>query len=568
MITYLFFRRFRGSLFAGISLFALLIIAGVAGCFPLLSGMAWASQEDTMQERIRNRIETSSFAPSLVAWHEPVHARAALFAFYEKRGYRPVWIENGSAGALADSVVAVVRDADREGLDRAHYHFPVVSDALKKARAGDCGPADLVDIELLLTDMFLIYASHLLAGALDPKTIDPEWFANRRSRDLAALLEEANRQKDVRSAIQSMLPPQEGYSWLKSALARYRQIQRAGGWQDLAAGEKLEIGTQGERVRHLRERLRVTGDLEEIAGGGDQFDEALREAVVRFQKRHGLGTDGVVGEKTIEALNRPPIDRIRQISVNLERWRWLPQDLGGRHILVNVANFDLDYIENREVVLSMRTIVGRDYRRTPVFTGSMTYMVVNPSWEVPHSIATQDILPQVLKNPAYLDSMGFKVLSGWGHDEKQISSRSIDWKSITRSHFPFRLRQKPGPANALGRIKFMFPNEHNVYLHDTPGRSLFEKTDRAFSSGCIRVEKPLELAGRIAAGEKVNLDEILAGGREKTVRLSVAVPVHILYWTAWVDAAGTVHFRKDLYGRDTRVLAALAMDPPEAVERP
>jgi murein L,D-transpeptidase YcbB/YkuD len=273
----------------------------------------------------------------------------------------------------------------------------------------------------------------------------------------------------------------------------------------------------------------------------------------------------VVGRDTLSALNVSVTDRLRQIQVNLERWRWLAQDLGNRYVLVNLADFRLEVVETGRMVMDMRIIVGKGYRRTPIFSGRMTYLVLNPAWHVPHKIARLDILPRIRKDPGYLSREHFRVFEGWGADAKEIDPATVDWTKVTRGNFRFRLRQDPGSWNALGRVKLMFPNEFGVYIHDTPSRELFRKTVRTFSAGCIRIEKPLELAEYVLAGDpKWNGEAILAAleaGREQTVRLPAAIPVHLLYWTAWVDASGTVQFRKDVYERDWRVLETLRSIP-------
>lgn len=244
----------------------------------------------------------------------------------------------------------------------------------------------------------------------------------------------------------------------------------------------------------------------------------------------------------------------------------MPQDLGRRYVLVNIANFELDVVENSQPLIFMRVVVGRDYRRTPVFSDKMTYLVLNPYWNVPPNIAVQDKLPLIKKDPGYLTLQKMMVFQGWGADTREIGPETVDWSQVTAKNFYYRLRQDPGPMNALGRIKFMFPNQFNVYLHDTPTRELFAKTERAFSSGCIRIEKPLELAEYVLRGDfKRTKDKFLAAidrGTEQTVRLLEPIPVHLLYWTARAYEDGSIQFRKDLYGRDVLLDEALREEPP------
>ena len=293
----------------------------------------------------------------------------------------------------------------------------------------------------------------------------------------------------------------------------------------------------------------------------------LVEGVKRFQARHGLEPDGNVGRATIETMNVPVDRRIEQIKANLERWRWLPRDFGERYILVNIASFSLDVIEDGHPVLSMPVIVGRDYRETPVFGADMTYLVLNPTWTVPPKLAVEDILRQILEEPEYLakkEDPGLFRLDG--KSAMEVDPATIDWASLTAAHFPYMLRQDPSPCNSLGRIAFMLPNEYAVYLHDTPEKWLFERSERSFSSGCIRLADPMALAEYLLAGEKGwDRREILSEiekGERRIVRLSRPIPVFLVYLTAWVDDRGIIHFQRDIYGRDAALIRALAEPPP------
>jgi len=318
----------------------------------------------------------------------------------------------------------------------------------------------------------------------------------------------------------------------------------------------------------LRRRLAASGDLG--AGddsGGELFDAALEAAVKRFQDRHGLGSDSVVGAKTLKALAVPVAERIRQIELNLERWRWLPRDLGRRYVLVNIPDFTLQVIEDGSEVLAMRTVVGRSYRRTPVMSDTIKYLVINPYWEVPTTLAVKDKLPEIRKDPEFLARQKFHVYQGWGSDQREIDPAGVDWQRVDGRNFPYRLRQDPGPLNALGRVKFMFPNKFDVYIHDTPSRELFRSPERAASSGCIRVEAALDLAEVLLRPapdwNREAIAKTIASLETRTVPLPEPIAVHLQYWTAWADAAGTVHFRDDVYERDSRLAAALALPPPE-----
>lgn len=314
-------------------------------------------------------------------------------------------------------------------------------------------------------------------------------------------------------------------------------------------------------MKALRARLAATIDLLDPDIESETFDDALKQATIVFQKRHGLDPDGVVGRATRAALNVSVESRIAQIMLNMERWRWMPDDLGERHVLVNIPAFSLQGIENGRIRTEMRVVVGKEYRRTPVFSDRISYLELNPFWYVPPKIAANDVLPKILADPTYVTSAGFSVLDGWGANAQTLDPAAIEWSVLGPGKFPYKLRQNPGPQNALGRVKFMFPNKHDVYLHDSPARELFGRTLRTFSSGCIRVERPLDLAAFIlddqAGWRRADIEQAITGKDTRIVRLDTPVPVHLTYFTAWSSEDGTVNFRQDIYGRDSALAKAL-----------
>jgi len=549
----------------------------------LLPGLAWtqpttssSSLLDSVREQLRTRVEAERRGlDGLDPQGEAVRAEASVLRFYEERGFEPAWIGPKGPKASVDSLVAALRRTGREGLNPDGYHAEAIvalreeireDRATSKDRRRD--PGRLSDLELLCTDAFLLYGSHLLTGKVSATELTPSWTLSQRRGDLLGALTGATKSGNVRQTLHSFRPPQPEYDALSQALRHYRRIEAAGGWPTLSDGPILKEGMQDSRVETLRERLRSTGDLTDVESEvSPTFDTPLREAVVAFQERHGLEPDGAVGPATRAALNVPAVERVDQLLVNLERWRWMPQDLGRRHVIVNIAGFRLRVVEDGEEALQMRVITGRPYRQTPVFSDAISYLVFNPYWHVPHSIATKDKLPEIKKDPGYLSRQQFEVFRGWGADAKSIDPSTIDWSRLSASTFPYRLRQKPGPLNALGQVKFLFPNRHSVYLHDTPTRGLFAKAERSFSSGCIRVERPLELAEYLLAdraqwsAERIEA-ALKTSSTERSVRLPETVPVHLQYWTAWAEADGTVHFRTDVYQRDGGVLRALQAAPP------
>jgi murein L,D-transpeptidase YcbB/YkuD len=319
-------------------------------------------------------------------------------------------------------------------------------------------------------------------------------------------------------------------------------------------------------VALLRDRLRASSDSEEVRlaaaalGGSELYDDQLQAAVTRFQERHGLAPDGRVGPKTLEALNVPIEQRIDQMLLSLERRRWMPDDRGQRYVFVNLADFELKVVDEPKTVLDTRVVVGAPYHRTPVFSAAMTYAEINPYWNVPSSIARNELLPKIKEDPGYLAANNFELLSDWSDSAVAIDPASIDWEGVTPDTLTYRIRQRPGAGNALGHIKFMFPNQFNVYLHDTPARSLFDKVERSFSHGCIRVYQPENFGAVVLAQDGWSLDRIdaaIATGERTIVTLAEPLPVHIAYLTAWVNKDGTVHFRNDVYGRDAILADAL-----------
>ena len=531
-----------------------------------------SSFADEIHERIRNRIEMAGIPARIIAGDDFLYAAYSLPLFYERRGYFPAWIKSGGPNSNADSLIACLALANDEGLKGSDYHLDEIRTLYSSIRGKKFDKQKmydrLIDLELLLTDAFMVYATHLLRGKVNPKTIDPEWNANPRERDMPQLLEQALQQQSVRKTLCNILPQSEGYERLKSALKEYEDIARDGGWEKIPEGSSLMVGDRDDRVPILRRHLFLTNDIRSAGReNADLFDSTLYEAVRKFQIRHGLDIDGKIGPKTLDALNVPVEERIQQIKINLERWRWLPEDLGDPYIIINVANFELDLIEDNHNILTMRAIVGRSYRRTPVFSDRITYLVLNPYWHVPQNIAVLDILPKIKSDPEYLTENGFRVFSDYGAESVELDPLAINWDDVTRTNFKYRLRQDPGPKNLLGRIKFMFPNEYNVYLHDTPARDLFQKSARDFSSGCIRIEKPLLLAEYLLKSDESwndeKLVEALKNNIEQTVVLKEKMPIHILYWTAWATDDGTINFRNDIYGRDRALIDAMLERPPE-----
>ena len=508
-------------------------------------------QDDGLSSLIKQRIIEWKFPSKINVRGERIYAAVLVESFYKGRTYLPAWSQNGLM-VQVEPLIRAVEDAYGDGLTPDYYHLSLIRSLVEKVGqelAPD--PILLSDLDILLTDAFLALGCHLSAGCVNPVTIETEWFAKSLKVDVSAVLEQALNKKQIREALMGLRPQKDIYDRLRLALAWYRVLLSKGEWQLISTGPSLKKGSKSDRVVELRKRLTASGDLPADEGTvSDVFDEKVEQSIIVFQKCHGLECDGIVGRNTFNALNVPLKQRIRQMELNMERLRWILGNIEERFIVVNIANFQLDVIENDKSILSMKVVVGKPYQRTPIFTSKMTYIVINPAWNIPDSIARKEILKKIEKNPNYLAEQNIKVL-----EEVKGSRKAL----------PYRFRQEPGPLNPLGTIKFMFPNEYDVYLHDTSAKRLFSENVRTFSHGCTRIEKPLELAEYLFRDDpRWSRKELVAAiekGTEQTVMIPHPVNVHFLYLTAWVDESGSVQFRNDVYGRDKSLDDALRKKP-------
>jgi murein L,D-transpeptidase YcbB/YkuD len=478
-----------------------------------------------------------------------------LKKLYKQREYRYIWTKDNRLNDNGQLLYLTLRDAGHEGLRAEEYNTEALTLCLQAAIRKNC---DITDIELLLSDALLRYSTHVRRGRLNPKNIENEWHLEREEKwQPIVLLENALTNEKFAQYLRDLPPPHPQYKRLKSLLAKSIQQADKTLWPVLIDNKKLKLKDQGHNVSVVRDRLRASGALAMTAcDNPNLFDTPLKQAVLTFQRQHGLDRDGVVGPLTRRIMNRQQDTLIEQIKVNMERWRWVTRDFGTDYLLVNTAGFQLDIYQAKKHVHNMRVIVGRPDRSTPVFKGDMRYLVVNPSWNVPFSIAIKDMLPKARQNPDYLVKKGIEVF----YAGRKVSPWQVNWWNVSARHFPLRLRQPPSDKNALGRIKFMFPNRFNVYLHDTSSRNLFSKTERALSSGCIRVERPMRLAQYVlkTQWDAKKFKKILKSKRSKTLNLPKTLPVYLLYWTVWIDGKGIVQFREDIYGRDRKIRKALA----------
>jgi murein L,D-transpeptidase YcbB/YkuD len=529
---------------------------------------SWALDPNALQREIQQLLVESD-------GYRPVSHPAAspLEAFYAERDFTAAWLDAAGLKPAAQALLTALREAEKEGLDPDDYPLTGLEKALADLLYQATSPAGMsplraAALDIDLSQTALAFGRHLAMGRISPQKTGQSWFGPLPSEAWQPHLDRMLRATTAEAITAAAAPSQGGYADLRRALARYRQVKAAGGWAPVTSDRILEEGMRAEAVIHLRRRLERSGDLlpeiNRIAANSmtlDRFDTAVTRAVTAFQARHGLKPDGKVGKRTLAALNLPVEARIDTLRANMERHRWVPRDLGDRHLRVNIPAFELEAVSDGAVLTTMRVIVGRPKRPTPVLSGQMTYLELNPYWHVPPRIARKDILPKIQADPDYLLRQGFRVFSDWTSQARELDPLEIDWTRIRQGRFPYKLRQDPAAFNALGQVKFMFPNKHSIYLHDTPAKGLFEKQRRSFSSGCVRVARPRELAALLLsdrpAWNRDRIGDVFASLAPKVVRLKTPMPVHLQYWTAWVDAAERVHFREDIYGRDRDLLKAL-----------
>ncbi len=532
----------------------------------LVAGLAAFSAEPGVQEAIRTEIEQLRETGRLSADGIEVASGELLARLYENRNFEPAWTN----AEKMDELIHLVESTAEDGLDPADYHLEALNRVRERLAAGQHFDAtQRADIDIGMTDSLIRVVYHRRFGKVNPYDLDPDWNFRRelRRRDPATVFQDAMDAASLSGYLDRTFPRDELYRRMQAYLLQYRELAAAGGWPRVPGGPTLRPGHNDERLALMARRLAITGDLPADAVADlAVYGGALEAAVKDFQARHGLYMDGIVGPATLRALNVTVEQRIEQIRVNLERSRWVLDSLEDDFVIVNIAGFRVYLFRDHEMTWSARAVVGRTYRKTPVFRSTMRYVVFNPDWTVPYSIATQDLLPEMQRDPDYLAAGNYIVKDRNGD---VVDPASIDWDSLGRGNFPYTLVQQPGTSNALGEIKFMFPNEHAVYLHDTPAKGLFDRADRTFSSGCVRVENPFEFAELILQAnglDAAGIEKLRLSRQTKTVFLDRPVPVLLLYWTAEAGRDGRIRFYEDIYDRDRDVLEAL--NSPYRVELP
>ncbi|MBC7950468.1 MAG: L,D-transpeptidase family protein [Rhodospirillaceae bacterium] len=467
---------------------------------------------------------------------------APLKDFYRQRSYRLAWSGSGEATA-ARLLMDLQAIALAEGLVPETYGVP--------ATGSD------IEHDILVSDALARFGRDLATGRVSPSRLvggmgpesRPAFETDKFLRDLAG-------GKELITQATALPPAYAGYHRLRQAMEKYRELVRAGGWTAIADGPSIKPGNEDDRVPMVRKRLIASGELEAKHDKGKLLDGQVSAALKRFQLRHGIEADGAVGKATLAALNVSADERLRQIQANMERWRWMPRALDSLHIAVNLPAAHLELVKNGEIQMAMRVVVGDVKHQTPSMVTTMTSVVLNPTWTVPPSIATKEILPKLRKDPNYLSSNNMHILEAFPEGSPQAQGVGLDWHKYSK--FPWRIRQAPGPDNALGQVKFNLSNQDDIYLHDTPRRQYFGRLFRALSHGCVRVERPVQLAQALVSSEWAQrIDDLIIDANTKTLKLEKPLTVYLMYMTTWADEDGTINFRDDLYGHDGRLKAAL-----------
>ncbi|WP_143815455.1 L,D-transpeptidase family protein [Longibacter salinarum] len=490
---------------------------------------------------------------------------------YVQHEWQPVWLTKDGPTPEARALLRQLCEAPNEGLPRERYNAQGLIDTLRsayidpvdddKAQSDSLRRATLASADIALTRAFLRYANDLSVGRLNPEDVQGTWHVDQDRAATIDVFEQAM-QEGVQQTLDDISARHLDYVPLRQAFNRYRQIAQNGGWPTLPSGVTLAPGDSSETVTLLRRRLAATNDLEATASDSAAvatvYDGAVEQAVNHFQRRHGLEINGVVNDATRAALNVSADERARQLALNLERHRWLPENLGQDFIFVNLMDFRLNAFREGEEAMEMPVIVGEKDKQTTAFADTMSYVVFGPYWNIPKSIAIDEILPKVKDDEEYLAQNDYEVVNAAGDvvDASLLSKEALE-------RYDVRLREKPGPGNSLGLVKFMFPNDHDIYLHDTPADHLFDAKTRTFSHGCVRVESPDQFAEFVLPDDwtEEKVREAMNADERKRVRLEKSLPVYLVYLTAWAEPDGAVHFRSDLYNHDDELRRAL--DEPE-----
>jgi murein L,D-transpeptidase YcbB/YkuD len=536
----------------------LLVVLGVF-CFQYLSATE-------ISDQIRFRLESDEPGRKIKIRSTTLLSTANIQTFYGDRNFNQIWSKDGVLTELAYEMRFEIRQSKFDGLNPDEYNLQAIDvffqtfESNKKSKTIN-NSGDLADLDLILTDAFFHLAAHLERGKVDPAVLKSDWQITLKSKkeDYKSLLEIGYRTGEIRQQLEKLYPDfmiyRKGREVLRALDERSKKDTLT--WKRIKIDKTIKVGDFNSDITTLRERLIFWGYVEKYPVLDEKkYDSTMMKGVADFQQKNGMEPDGAIGKMTGQALNFSPNDLMDKAAVNLERLRWLPDSVKNhKFILVNIANYQLDYINNLDTIFSTRAIVGKQYHETPIFTAEMSYIVFSPYWNIPYSIVKKEIAPSVRKNSNYLSQKNMEVVTNSG---RLVDPSSVNWSSRS---FPYMVRQKPGGNNSLGLVKFMFPNQHSVYIHDTPARTLFTREERALSHGCIRIQNPEKLAVLLLKDDSAwtsdKIDAAMHQTKERIVNLDQKIPVVILYLTFWADSNGKAHFRPDIYDRDAEVLELL-----------
>lgn len=524
----------------------------------ILSGIS-ASGGGKPSESIRQFIDNGQSESAYIIDNESISSGDMLSLFYVNRAYAPAWFYQETISNNGYALLDYIRHIDQHGLQPLDYHLDLIEEYVWKTLLFKTVDAEnMMKLDILLTDAFLLLGSHLYYGKVDPEKEGANWNMQRKDTALPLnlKLEEALADNNPVRFLNMLAPRYRSYWMMKEQLAFFLELNEQI-WPPIQSSNLIKPGESNPVLPEIRERLIKLGY--QLSDSISVFyDEEFEKHLKVFQGDRGLNTDGVIGKATLEGLNSVPREIINQLRVNMERFRWLPLQMPEKYIIVNIANFKLDLIDGTDTLISMRAIVGKKTRETPVFNAQISHIVFSPSWTIPPTIFENDVMPELLKGPGYLEKRNMKILRD---DGSELAYSDIDWKEVSENNFPYIIRQEPGPGNAMGRVKFMFPNTYNIYIHDTPSGRSFGNDNRALSAGCVRVENPSGLALLLLSDttdwSPEHIRIAMQQEKEQAVHLEKPVDVLLIYLTAWTDGEDRIQFRRDVYQRDRMVLTAL-----------
>jgi murein L,D-transpeptidase YcbB/YkuD len=536
------------------------------GFSPLFLLASTHGDQDPLQDQIRLKLESIQPGRSLSIRNQNLSASGDIFSFYSNREFREIWSSDGVLTELAYELRFEIRQSKFDGLDPQEYHLGLIDtffntfEANKKNKvSNDLG--ELVDLELLLSDAFFQLAAHLERGKVNPALLKSTWEIARKPQKVnyGDLLSVSLASGEIRRNLETIYPKFTSYKRGREVIRQLDEKSKVDSlnWKPIKIDKTIKVGESNNSIPVIRQRLQFWGYMGHYETENPKvYDSLLFEGVKEFQRKNGMEPDGALGKNSIAGINNSPNVFLDRAAVNMERLRWLPDTLKEAEIiLVNIANYRLDYIYKLDTLFSSKVIVGKQYHATPIFSAAMSYIVFSPYWNIPNSIARNEIIPAIRKNPDYLRQKNMEVVTFSG---QPVDPSTINWSNKS---FPYMIRQRPGGSNSLGLVKFMFPNRFSVYIHDTPTRALFDREDRALSHGCIRLQNPTEFAKILLSDmpewtdERIN--QAMNQKSERIVNLNRKIPVALVYLTFWADSKGQAHFRQDIYNRDAEILTLL-----------